>query len=62
MKQMFFFIFICGFFTACKKDVSVNPYENSDLQPPNISDTNYFPDPTAFAALHNNIFIPLNFR
>ena len=55
---MFFFIFICGFFTACKKDVSVNPYENSDLQPPNISDTNYFPDPTAFAALHNNIFIP----
>jgi len=57
MKRVFGFIIICLFFHSCVKDVE-NPYNNSDLDPPNNNDTNYFVDPTSFAALQNNVFQP----
>ena len=58
MKRILLVILVCFTFTTCKKDGSINPYNNSNLGPPSTNDTNYFSDPTAFAALHNNIFIP----
>ena len=58
MKRILLVILVCFTFTTCKKDGSINPYNNSNLGPPSTNDTNYFADPTAFAALHNNIFIP----
>ena len=51
-------LIICFIFSACKKDGPLNPYDNPNLVAPTTNDTNYFPDPTAFAAVHNNIFIP----
>ena len=58
MKQILLVVFILFIFSTCKKDGSINPYDNSNLLPPSINDTNYFSDPTEFSALHNNIFIP----
>ena len=58
MKKTLFFIIICFVLYACKKEEIINPYEDPNLAPPNTNDTNYFNDPTSFAALHNNIFTP----
>lgn len=58
MKKILLLIFVSFILSACKKDGPINPYDNPNLQPPTTIDTNYFPDPTVFAALHNNIFIP----
>ena len=58
MKKTLFYIVICFVLYACKKEEVINPYEDPNLAPPNTNDTNYFNDPTSFAALHNNIFIP----
>ena len=58
MFRISLLIIVCIVFSACKKDESINPYNNPNLGPPNNNDTNYFSNPTEFAALHNNIFIP----
>ena len=58
MYRISLLIITCILFSTCKKDDAINPYDNTDLGPPNNNDTNYFSDPSAFAALHNNIFIP----
>ena len=58
MKRTLLVIIIFFVFNACKKEGTINPYDDPNLAPPITNDTNYFPDPTAFAALHNNIFIP----
>ena len=42
---------------ACKEE-NTNPYDNSSLEPPVDSDTNYFSDPIAFSSLQNNVFQP----
>jgi len=57
-KSLYIFIIISLVFQACKKDVEINPYDNPNLNSPKDTTTNYFPDATAFQALHNNIFIP----
>ena len=57
-KNLYIFIIISFVFQACKKDGKINPYDNPNLNSPEDTTTNYFPDATAFQALHNNIFIP----
>ena len=57
-KNLYIFIVISFVFQACKKDGEINPYDNPNLNSPEDTTTNYFPDATAFQALHNNIFIP----
>ena len=57
-KNIYIFIVISFVFQACKKDGEINPYDNPNLNSPEDTTTNYFPDATAFQALHNNIFIP----
>jgi hypothetical protein len=57
-KNLYIFIIISFVFQACKKDGEINPYDNPNLNSPEDTTTNYFPDATAFQALHNNIFIP----
>ncbi len=53
------YIYILFFvFTSCKKDPHINPYDNDDLNPPNLNDTNYFNNPVSFSAIQNNIFSP----
>ena len=56
MRVFILFIIVIVFF-SCQKD-KINPYDDSSLDPPNNIDTNYFNDPTSFAALQNNIFQP----
>ena len=58
MQRTLLVIIILFVFNACKKEGVINPYDALNLAPPNTNDTNYFNDPTSFAALHNNIFIP----
>ncbi len=48
------FLFFC---ISCQKE-TINPYDNPDLLPPLEDSTSYFSDPTNFAALYNNIFVP----
>ena len=57
-KNIYIFIVISFVFQACKKDGEINPYDNPNLNSPEDTTTNYFPDASAFQALHNNIFIP----
>jgi hypothetical protein len=57
-KSFYIFIIIALVFQACKKDGEINPYDNPNLNFPEDTTTNYFPDPTTFQALHNNIFGP----
>ena len=57
-KSLYIFIIISLVFKACKKDGEINPYDNPNLNSPEDTTTNYFPDATTFQALHNNIFIP----
>ena len=57
-KNLYIFIVISFVFQACKKDGEINPYDNPNLNSPEDTTTNYFPDATAFQALHSNIFIP----
>ncbi len=42
---------------SCKEEV-LNPYDNSDLNPPVEDTTNYFNDPTNFSNLYNDVFQP----
>ena len=42
---------------SCQKE-TINPYDNPDLLAPLEDTTTYFSDPTNFAALYNNIFVP----
>lgn len=35
-----------------------NPYDDISLEPPLVNDTNYFNNPTSFAAIQNNVFSP----
>ena len=58
MRIFYLFIMISLVFQACKKDGEINPYDNPNLNFPKDTIVNYFPDATAFQALHNNIFIP----
>jgi len=58
MRIFYLFIIISLVFQACKKDGEINPYDNPNLNSTEDTTTTYFPDPTAFQALHNNIFIP----
>ena len=58
MRIFYLFIIISLVFQACKKDGEINPYDNPNLNSPEETTINYFPDATAFQALHNNIFIP----
>ena len=56
MKILLFFIILISFL-SCQKE-SINPYENPDLYPPTGDSTAYFSDPTNFAAIYSNIFLP----
>ncbi len=58
MKKSLYIIILVLVFHACKKDGEINPYDNPNLDPPEDTTVNYFPDPTTIQALHNNIFIP----
>ena len=42
---------------SCKKD-KLNPYDDTNLDPPFTNDTNYFTSPIAFSALQENVFSP----
>ena len=56
-KKIFFLTIITIMIFSCKKE-SINPYNNNDLKPP-IGDTStYFNDPTNFASIYSNIFLP----
>ena len=57
MQNIWIIIFVFIVF-SCKKDAFFNPYDDPSLDPPYISDTNYFPNGINFSSLHNNIFIP----
>tara|TARA_B110000908_G_C10137039_1_gene394946 strand:- start:18 stop:971 length:954 start_codon:yes stop_codon:yes gene_type:complete len=57
-KSLHIFIIIALVVQACKKDGEINPYDNPNLDAPEDTTVNYFPDPTTIQALHNNIFIP----
>ena len=58
MRIFYLFIIVSLVFQGCKKDGEINPYDNPNLNSPEETTINYFPDATAFQALHNNIFIP----
>jgi len=58
MKKSLYIIIIVLVFNACKKDGEINPYDDPNLDTPQSNDTNYFNNPTSFAALQNNIFAP----
>lgn len=51
------FISVSLILCSCEKD-RINPYDDPNLDAPNNIDTNYFNNPTSFAALQNNIFRP----
>ena len=57
MRYIWFFIFVCTIF-SCKKDEFFNPYDDPNLTPPSINDTNYFSNAIKFSTIHNNIFAP----
>ena len=50
-------VFIMILFTACKKE-TINPYDDTSLNPPISTDTNYFSSANPFASLQNNVFQP----
>lgn len=45
-------------FSNCKKDETINPYDNTSLDPPTEDSVDYFTDPLAFSALHSKVFTP----
>ncbi|MDC0204269.1 hypothetical protein OAJ65_00575 [Flavobacteriales bacterium] len=55
--RVFWSIIFCFILFSCQKD-TINPYDDPSLDPPNNTDTNYFINPTSFAALQNNVFRP----
>ncbi len=55
--RVFFFVILVIFSFSCQKDM-LNPYDDPSLDPPQSNDTNYFNNPSSFAALQNNIFQP----
>jgi len=57
MRNYYLLLFVV-LFSNCKKDETINPYDDPNLDPPTEDSLNYFTDPTAFSALHNNIFSP----
>ena len=57
MRNYYLLLFVV-LFSNCKKDETINPYDDPNLDPPIEDSLNYFTDPTAFSALHNNIFSP----
>ncbi len=57
MRNYYLLLFVV-LFSNCKKDETINPYDDPNLDPPTEDSVNYFTDPTAFSALHNNIFSP----
>ena len=57
MRNYYLLLFVV-LFSNCKKDETINPYDDPNLDPPTEDNVNYFTDPTAFSALHNNIFSP----
>ena len=58
MRSNYLLIITLILFFSCKKEETVNPYDDPNLDPPTEDSVNYFTDPTAFSALHNNIFSP----
>ena len=50
-------VFIMILFAACKKE-TINPYDDTSLNPPISTDTNYFSNANPFASLQNNVFQP----
>jgi hypothetical protein len=57
MRNYYLLLFVV-LFSNCKKDETINPYDDPNLDPPTEDSLNYFTDPTSFSALHNNIFSP----
>ena len=58
MRNYYLLLFVVFLFSNCKKEETINPYDDPNLDPPIEDNINYFTDPTAFSALHNNIFSP----
>ena len=56
MRKVLFFIILLSFF-SCTKD-NINPYDNPDLYPLTGDSTLYFSDPTNFASIYNDVFLP----
>ena len=56
MKKYFFIFTLIILFSNCKKDETINPYDDTSLDPPTEDSVNYFTDPLAFSALHSNVF------
>jgi len=57
MMRFVFYISILLVFFSCKKE-TINPYNNPDLLPPTEDSTSYFSEPTNFAAIYNDVFLP----
>jgi len=58
MRNYYIFILIFILFSQCKKEETINPYDDTSLDPLTEDSVNYFTDPLAFSALHYNIFRP----
>ena len=57
MRFLSCYIFIFSICVSCQKE-TINPYDHPDLLAPLDDTTTYFSDPTNFAAIYNNIFVP----
>jgi len=57
MKRILLLLLIIISFFSCQKE-KINPYDNPDLYPPDVDTTVYFSDPTNFASIYNDIFLP----
>tara|TARA_B100001094_G_scaffold160563_1_gene155300 strand:- start:14 stop:991 length:978 start_codon:yes stop_codon:yes gene_type:complete len=57
MKRILLLLLIIIFFFSCQKE-KINPYDNPNLYPPELDTTIYFSDPTNFASIYNDIFLP----
>ena len=58
MKKYLFIFTLIILFSNCKKDETINPYDDTSLDPPTEDSLNYFTDSLAFSALHSNVFAP----
>ena len=56
MRRIFVGLILLSFL-SCQNE-KINPYENPDLLPPNQDTIHYFSDPTNFASIYNDVFLP----
>ena len=56
MGRILFLLIIISLF-SCQKE-TINPYDNPDLYPLTGDTTIYFSDPTNFASIYNDVFLP----